>query len=428
MIISRTGFKENHKIQVIISVVLMLISMYVPYHRILSYIFQISVLVILLVLFRASSYAYIPILLLTTTRSYIAVSTHNIFVEYLGLNSEILSIYVLLALFLVLRKRKFKISSDQGIISLIIFAILMIFSKIWAVNTLEYNSHFMPICFIYICFPLFVESEDDIIAIKYGFVLSGLFGALGIIPHMIIEGNIYQSAVSVDRNYQSCFFLICLLQTVTLMLNKFIKLKVHQIVICWLIIFMDIYIIISSASRSGFLSLVIAGGTYLLLNLKRFKKSLSTIILTVIGLIYLNELEVFNYVLSRFDLSNAQTGNGREQIWQSYLIGFSHGNIFNIIFGHGLVGQTLIGRAAHNIFISVLYSFGIVGIVLLLLVLFHCIYQLVKTNNSVELISLIPILFICCTIEPYYRIEFAVYLSFLVGSVYLYKRRLYYEQ
>ena len=427
MIISRTGFKENHKIQVIIAVVLMLISMYVPYHRILSYIFQISVLVILLVLFRASSYAYIPILLLTTTRSYIAVSTHNEFVEYLGLNSEILSLFIILILFLALRMNNFKIPYDSGLVSIILFALLMILSKVWAVNSLEYNSLFIPICLIYICFPLLIKSETDIIVVKYSFTLSGFFGALGIIPHMVINGNIYQSAVSVDRNYQSCFFLICLLQTITLMLNKNIKLKLHQILICWLIIFMDIYIILSSASRSGFLSLVIAAATIILLNIKRFKKSLSALIFTIIGLLFLNELKVFNFVLSRFDLSNAQTGNGREQIWISYLNGYSRGNPFDIIFGRGLVGQSIIGRPAHNIFISVLYSFGFLGILLLLFVIFHCIYQLIKSDNSIELISLVPILFICCTIEPYYRIEFAVYLSFIVGSVKYYTRRLCYE-
>lgn len=411
--------------QMVFSVVIgmMLLSMYLPYQRSLTYIYQIAVVGIVFFLCKASSYAILPIMLLSTTRSYIAVSTQAEFQEYLGLNNSIMLIIMLLLLVLALKKRQFMLPISNGAGYMVLFSALIMMSRLWADNLDEYTSAFAPICLIYITMPMLIETDSDVTISKVAFVLSGFFAALGIVPHLLSVGNIYQFGVIVDRNYQSSFLLICILQAITLMIDQKDRLRWFHILGCWLVIGLDMFIIISSASRSAILALIIAGGVYLILNLKHFKTEISVILVAGIMLLYLNELGTFDFILERFSLANVQTGNGRTELWSAYLQGFMKGNILQKLFGHGLSGQAVFGRVAHNLFVSILYSFGIVGIFLFIVPVFFCIKNAIKTRHSYELISLIPILFMCCTIEPYYRIEFAVYLSVMVGVTSYYNAR-----
>ena len=68
------------------------------------------------------------------------------------------------------------------------------------------------------------------------------------------------------------------------------------------------------------------------------------------------------------------------------------------------------GAPAHNLFVSILFSFGVLGETIFLLY-YVCIIIKVLKLCKLELIIIIPILFMCCTLEPYYRIEFALYIA-----------------
>ena len=65
---------------------------------------------------------------------------------------------------------------------------------------------------------------------------------------------------------------------------------------------------------------------------------------------------------------------------------------------------------------------GIVGGILYLGNIAATVCNCIKTHHANELIILIPILIMCCTLEPYYRIECAVYIP-LVSSASVYYLR-----
>lgn len=421
---------NQQQIQIIITIILMAFSILVPYKEVLSVIYQLIIVIIIgvmLLFFGPSASIVLPIITLSTTRSYIAVSTEGEFINYFVLNSKVMFIIMMILLFFILRSRKFRIPYKNGIFSLLLLSLLFILSHLWAINLLEYVKYFYVICLIYITFPLIITNDLDIFMSKFSFTIAGLFGALGILPHMLIFGNIYKANVLVDRNYQACFFLICTLQTVSLLIDRNIRWNLLYKAICLLTVFLDSYIIVVGASRTAFLSLIISGIIYFLLNIKRFKKFILISIILGIMILFLARTGIFDFVLERFTLSNVSTGNGRKELWINYLNGYLEGNFWQILLGRGLVGQTFYGKAAHNLFISILYSFGGVGFLLIMNVIYNCIHNTIRTKNSHELVSIIPILFMCCSIEPYYRIEFAVYIALLVGitNYYVIKEKRY---
>ena len=137
---------------------------------------------------------------------------------------------------------------------------------------------------------------------------------------------------------------------------------------------------------------------------------------------------LFDVVLARFNASDVSSGNGRLVYWQRYIDSYCDGNIITWFFGRGLVGMVYANNVAHNVFVSILFCFGIVGIVLFVGNIITTIINCLKTKHTSELIVLIPLLVMCCTLEPYYRIECAIYIPGVSSTaVYYLKRRKKYE-
>lgn len=414
---------HSRKIQIAIVVVMMGLSIYLPYMRSLSYVYQIAAVGLMVLLCGTTGYAIIPLLVLSTTRSYIAVSTQDTFSLYFGLNGAILALSMIMLLFLAWRKHDFRIKYRNGIACSCFFGAILFMSRLWASTTLEYGDNLNAICLMYITIPFLFETKQDVVASKIAFTLSGFFAGIGIVPHLLNVGTIYEFSVSVDRNYQSCFLLMCTLQTVSLLMQEWQDMKAIHKMFCFVSILLDLYIIVTSASRSAFIAMGIAIAVYLLLNIKNIKTTFAAILIGGIIISYVYELGMFDFILERFSLSNVSTGNGRTDLWAKYLSRFSEGNPLRMLFGHGIVGQTDFGLAAHNTFVSVLYYLGILGLLLLVSTIVSAAISFIKNKEYQEFVSLIPIMFMCCTIEPYYRIEFAIYLATIVGMSNYYMMR-----
>lgn len=415
--------RQRNNFPLVIICLMMLFSLYMPYSSTISIIYQLFAVMVTLLIGKNSAISIIMILLFSTTRSFIAVSTQQEFVEYLGINPLMLLICEIGLLCLCIYKQRGVFRVSLPILSLMGFASLMLLSQVWAPSTDEYNASYNSICLLYVVTPLLIRDEEDVYYRHLAFILSGAFLAIGIIPHLLFWGPIYTYNVRVDRNYQASLLLMCILETIVFLLEYYKKIPKTGIIACVLVIFGDMYILLTSASRSAFLSLIIAVCIFTMLNLGKKKKHFLPIITVVCAFIVLSEMGLFDTVLGRFNLNDVESGNGRMDLWRQYLEGFFEGNIIQILFGHSLVGQLYFGKAAHNLFISILYSFGLVGISLICSVIFAIIHGLYQSGHKNYLISFIPILFMCMTIEPYYRVEFAIYLSSLLATSQIYYRR-----
>ena len=275
----------------------------------------------------------------------------------------------------------------------------------------------------YITLSLLFNSEKAIYVSRVAFTLAGAWMAIGIVPHLLSIGDIYHAAVQVDRNYQSCFLIICILQTLILLVAEWKQKSVIFRIILILTMIFDTYILLTSASRSAFIALLLGILLYCLFNFRNFKKLFGFLIIVSIAVYIAADLGLFETIFNRFTLDDVSSGNGRYDLWEKYLTGISDSNVFNFLFGHGLIGQTEFGKVAHNLFISIFYSFGFVGFILVVILVIWCAITFLKTKKTNELVVFLPIIFECMSLEPYYRMEFAIYFALVVASAIFYKNR-----
>lgn len=402
---------------------LMLFSMYFPYNHSIAIVYQVVVLMLGVWMCKNNSCGITFIMILNVAREYIAISTMDSFSAYYSLNSGILILFILFLVGLKLYQKTWKIPSDISRIPIIILGIQMLMSQLWVNNLDEYNVYFPVVCIIYICGVLLVEDINDGNEINIAFILSGFFMAIGVIPYYISHSSLKEltalingNGLLVDRNYQSLFLMLCILNAVAFLrergkcFNLIIKLGIVAIIVA------DIFIIAVGASRSAILGLMIAVGIYIIVNIKSIGENIKFIIAALILLIFAYNMGVLDPILKRFMESDVSSGNGRLGLWVKYISIYEEGSWAQILFGRGLIGKSIVGAPAHNLFVSMLFSFGIVGESLFLL---HCcsvVYNTLKFDKNV-LIVLIPLLFMCFTLEPYYRIEFALYMACIPAAL-----------
>ena len=213
--------------------------------------------------------------------------------------------------------------------------------------------------------------------------------AIGILPYIInyadlsayttfINGN----SLLVDRNYQSLFIILCVLQTIVFLIENgntlawIIKIAVVVIIIA------DVAIVVAGGSRSAIITTIAAIIIYLIINKKNISKSL--LFLLIVGLVGIIafQMGLFDVVIERFHASDVSSGNGRFDIWERFIVSYCDGNIISWLFGRGLVGRVYTDNAAHNVYISILFCFGIVGIILYLGNIFITIHNCIKTKHA----------------------------------------------
>ena len=402
---------------------LMFFSMYFPYNHSVAIVYQIVALFVGIWLCKDNSWGFAFILVLNVAREYIAISTMDSFNAYYSLNRNIILLYIILQIGIKLYQKKWKIQFYIAYIPLVFLGIQMLMSQLWATNLEEYNTYFPVVCCIYICGILLMDKGKTIELIKISFLLSGFFMAIGVIPYYVSHSSLQELTVLingngllVDRNYQSLFLMLCILNSVALMQTYkkrcgfLVKLAIIAIIAA------DIFIIIIGASRSAILGLAIAAVIYILVNVKSIGENIKLIGIVLILIAFAYNMGLLDSVLNRFMENDVSSGNGRLDLWVEYLLYYEKGNIGQKIFGRGLIGKSIVGAPAHNLFVSMLFSFGICGELAFLLYCGFILSNALK-NCKEELVIMIPLLFMCCTLEPYYRIEFALYIACMLAVV-----------
>lgn len=400
----------------------MMFSLLCPYNAGMSVVYQAAVALFIIFVCRDRAYAVMAWMVLSATRGYIAVSTSPSFSKYYSLNASMLMVCIIGLAVMHVCRRAGKLSVHSSFFLFSAFGLLLLATRMWASYPDEYQkiNNFSELCLLYVLVPLLFQEEEDWFIFKLGFVMSGAFLALGIIPHLLSKGSIYIYKVQVDRNYQACILIMCILQTMTFLLEYRRRIHAAATGLCVLIILGDALILLTSASRAGLLALVMAVLVYILVNVRKPGRVLVALLITGIGVIFAWEMGLLDKALERFSSENVSSGNGRIEIWKGYGALYLQGNLWEMLFGRGLVGEHYVTWnakfwVAHNTFISALVTTGAYG-------LFALVIPLVKSGASLwmrgkgnELVVMLPVLFMCCTLDMYYRLEFVLYFAAIVG-------------
>lgn len=174
-----------------------------------------------------------------------------------------------------------------------------------------------------------------------------------------------------------------------------------------ILILINIFGLISTGSRTGFIAFVFIAAYYTIkfINNKNFRSFLLiTVFLFLIYFLitdsnFLNVSVLERFSIRRIFISNNDGFNGRIEIWNSYLqILFE--NPLRMFIGHG-IGSTNIGlmnnfdisRSPHNVFIELFFEIGLIGLILFLFILYKMI---LNSKKHVELKTLVYISLIFC--------------------------------
>lgn len=179
------------------------------------------------------------------------------------------------------------------------------------------------------------------------------------------------------------------------------------------------YVVLMSGSRGALISSLFATVVAFAILMKAsFKRIIVFVILTFVGYYVL-----INYLipmipqgtLNRLTIEALLTdnGSGRSQIWEGGLSQFFQGNLFNIIFGYGYGGLTVITGLSyipttttmHNQFLQQLTCYGIVGFILYLNMLFR-VFEEFRINKKQFVGPLLGIILMGMTLTmgPSYKI------------------------
>ena len=419
------NINKNKKANTILVIAfLAIIINYIPYTHAGSVFLQAVLAILVVYSFLQSEISLVAwVLLMTVTITYINQSTSATFTNYYGLSGTILCITLLVCVGIFLYKKMWKMTLEKPKLLISIFVLQMVLSKIYARTQEEYSISFFLVCVIYILFLFIIDDDNDIYLVKLSFAITGIVAVIGILPSIFSLGTIYDRGLLVDRNYQSGFILICILQSILLLRDYWGDLSRGWKIFVILGSIGEIVIIITSASRTAIICIVLATIIFILFNLKNGKRICLGVIIALIAYNIAEAYGMFDFLVERFTLSNIIGANGRKGIWERYLTEFFSGNILQILFGRGMVGRNVIGHISHNNFIGILFSFGIVGELIYFAIIISIIRNYVISKHINELVAFIPILLMSCSIETHLRIEFAVYLATALGTSVYYAKK-----
>lgn len=216
----------------------------------------------------------------------------------------------------------------------------------------------------------------------------------------LLYGDARVTVLGQDQNELSFLFnfgIICLLY-----FFQFEKVTIKLKLIILISIFVIIFAILSTGSRTGFIILLFTGLVFIVINFKGSK--IFVFVPTVIGLSIYLFFSLPEYIYTRlFETSSMiESGNlnDREYIWKTafnafidsgkLLFGIGHNAFKNLMYN--TVG---IRSAGHNTYLITLIELGLIGFVLYIRILFYLarkVLILVKRDSLFFSLLLIPLL------------------------------------
>jgi len=214
------------------------------------------------------------------------------------------------------------------------------------------------------------------------------------------------------------------------------------------VVLMSFAMMVFSGGRTAIL-LLIYFWVAIIINLQRYKKiALSlTILAFFFPLVYIPSmlplyssggLEFLESFSRTGDISEVLLLNNRVLIWGA-VINYLYDNfdIFNILFGYGMYGQTVSGAVdlynflfsatyssteainVHSSFLQILINYGLIGIVLYLLVIIKTVLSIYDNKPSKMLFYLIHLFIVATMIEAQLAVDSYFFLFFILMVSYV---------
>lgn len=337
---------------------------------------------------------------------------------------------IFVLIFILHQYKNGKLLNKKCISLLIIFGLFVSFVTLinGNINIISLGGWLLHMLTIYI-FAVNVNTEQDkkdiIYSLLCGTIAAGLtfvFATINStfmnyllkyteISTVLVNGRIFYrcSGLDYDPNYYSVLCLIFSWSAIIINSKKRFFVSVLSI-LCLLIGLL-------SLSKMYLITVIISIFLYVLLterNTKKFK-TITFLLILLLAFYRLFGDVVINIFQTR--LKNVNNMNdfttGRSDIWKLY-INYLIANPIIILFGNGMNGNTLLGHAAHNSFITGIYKFGILGLVLMI-GYYKSVFNLIKNSNKPKILYFIPLfLFLISFISlDTITYDFAPYLFFV---------------
>lgn len=307
--------------------------------------------------------------------SFFALSHFN-FEYYVTGEASNYSIYVLILLFLtsylfIRNSRKF-LNKDKFQKTIVYFTILLFLTQIPVILLASTNTAIRNVLHT-LAIPMGYILGRSFYHILYGNEKGSvnLWTFLLILPIFYISYR-YLSLIFVDPD--SLFFVILLFPLVFCFKKDLYK----------IIVFVLVGIICAFSAKRSILiaysiSLMLFLFQYSFLNRSK-KSSIKSVgifagLLVALYWFIINNSEVIDKVLFRFQGMKDDSGSGRTELYDILLLSFNNSSLWNQMFGHGYRSSisVLNGVPAHNDFLEILYDFGIVPLVVYIIILLKLI-------------------------------------------------------
>ncbi len=390
----------------------------VAYSSSLSYLFQIAIVGVTILLFLSKPIMTFPvILILNVLPNQIFYATNSEFANHYQLNSMMVIIMLgVLFVYKLVVCKKGKLVVGMNSTYLFVMVILMAISIVGATQPAFYSLDFYMLLLIYVAIPLFMETENDVNIIWLSFCSCGILFAITLFSNLNTFGNIYDMAVMADRNYLAMFGILSLMLLINFVSAKhnakYRLLSIGAIVVSAIIA----WLIFSFASRTAFVLMILFIALQLITIFGNNKKAAFIISIGTVVLIWLvYNSDVASFLFERFQMASMSTGNGRYTIAAEFLSGFWNSNLLRKLMGYGLNGYLVTGHAAHNVYLGVLLDFGIVCFILLMIVLVKIAYSLWKSKYRAFFVSFLIFLIYMGTLDAHTDPAGACFLSAMAG-------------
>lgn len=162
------------------------------------------------------------------------------------------------------------------------------------------------------------------------------------------------------------------------------------------------YAEISTLSRGGFLTMIVALFFYNLFN-NSIKVFFGFMLVALVAISLISQTIDIRNLLDRYLFYDDLTGSGRTELW-AYILSIMN-NPINILFGYGagplnidtnvMTGSSIAiyAESAHNTYLEIFYQFGILGLSFFLIFLFNISTSLEKIKDSKDKMILKTIFF-----------------------------------
>ena len=424
MQVKNTALEARDKTILGVQFVITILLMQLPYRASFNMLVQIGLFGIAALFYAYEPFSAVSSIMLfnilpTTINTAIHSAENATGVYYLGYQMSWVFLILVGIAYLVQQRNAFNISRYAW--WCIGFGTYMLISEVWAWDTMYYSDTFFLLIGIYVVFPLLINSQRAIMYIWNAFILAGLLVTINMLIYTLSVGTIQQTGSEINSNYMSLTTMIILTLDISYLLERRNQISLFFKALILASIIGSAFLVISYASRTAFLLLIM----YLLLMtavlLKNNRRALLRFAFITIAAVYLIVSQgIYEYLASTFFEDNFASGNGRTILWAQYLREFIDESLLLKLFGRGFH----VFRArflsydffAHNSYFSILIDFGLLGLMFFILNASISILNIFRTRRYSFAIAMIIIQAFLFAIDGYQDAMCATFIAFTAGS------------